>query len=405
MRTIIKSRQLVADAGKPPIPEGIVVVEGENILEIGTPDTIAVPPDSAVIDCTGDTVLPGLVDAHAHITADSSYRIPVMAHFEIDLPTAVLRGSMNLRKDLASGVTTMRTLGDRPGVERRFRDAIERGEIPGPRLVICARALGPSHGTARFLRASADGVDELTKCIRENVALGAQALKLFVTNVQTGDTFEDYLRGDLTTVPAYSKRELVAAVSEAHTLGMHVAGHTIGGPGMRWAMEAGIDSVEHANLLEEQDIECFVKYGTYLGDPNLQVFFDDETGFETFDTWQWGWWRERVVKAREQTRTYLPKAIEAGVKVCLGTDSTHASLWREAKHLTGIGASTQHALLAVTKNGAQLLGMADRVGTLEPGKLADVISVRGDPLEDITALRDVKLVMKAGRRYGHLSES
>lgn len=132
------------------------------------------------------------------------------------------------------------------------------------------------------------------------------------------------------------------------------------------------------------------------------MFFDDDVGFTSFDSWEYDWWRPKVVQAREQTRTYLPAAIEAGVKVCLATDSTHASLWREAKLLVDIGASPQDALLAVTKNGAELLGIADRLGTLEAGKLADIISVAGDPLVDMAALRDVRLVMKAGKRYESL---
>ena len=296
----------------------------------------------------------------------------------------------------------MRALGDRGDVERRFKDAIDRGEIPGPRLVVSIRGLGPSHGTARFLASPADGVEELTKRIRENFGMGAQVIKLFVTNVQRGQSYEDYLRGDLTELPAYSRPELCAAIAEAHGLGMTVAGHAIGGPGMRWAIEAGIDSVEHANLMETRDIELLVKHGACVSDPNLQLFFDDETGFEGFETWKHDWWREKVLEARERTARVLPRAIKAGVKVCLGTDSTHASLWREAKHLVGIGASTQEALLAVTKNGAELLRMEDQIGTLEPGKRADIISVQGDPLTDIEALRNVRLVMKDGQAYEHL---
>jgi imidazolonepropionase-like amidohydrolase len=326
----------------------------------------------------------------------------VRDHYLLDLPTAVLRGSMNLREDLAAGVTTVRTLGDREDVERRFRDTIERGEIPGPRLVISIRALAPSHGTARFLATQVDGMEPLKRAIRENFAMGAQVVKLFVTNVQAGDSSEDYLRGDLTGVPAYSREELVAAIDEAHTLGMTVAGHGIGGPGLRWAMEAGIDSLEHVNLIEEEDIEWVLKSGTFISDPNLQLFFDEETGFETRDSWRFDWWREKVIKSRHQTRYVMTKAIEAGVKICLGTDSTHGTLWKEAKHLVGLGISAQTALLAVTKNSAELLGMTDQIGTLAAGKCADVIALQGNPLEDIIALREVRMVMKDGKLFGNL---
>lgn len=402
MKTIIKSKQLIVDPEKPPIPEGVVIIQDDWIVDVGPLQSIEVPQDCKVIDCTEETVLPGLIDSHCHITANSQYKMPLKEQHTLDLPTTVLRGSMNLRSDLASGVTTMRTLGDVGKVELRFRDAINRGEIPGPRLVISIRALRPSHGTAPFLATSADGAEELKKMIRQNYSMGADVVKLFVTNVSNGDTDEDYRRGDLTKVPAYSREELFVAIGQAHDLGMKVAGHAIGGPAMRWAMEAGIDSVEHANMLEEQDIEYFVKYGTRLSDPNLQLFFDEETGFQARENYKQDWWRTKVIEAKRLTEKYMPQAIKAGVKVCLAVDSTHSFLWKEVKYFVHLGASNAEALLAVTKNSAELLGMEDSIGTIEKGKLADIISVKGDPLKDITVLKDVSLVMKGGQQYKDL---
>jgi len=402
MKTIIKSKQLIVDPEKPPIPAGVVIIQDDRIVDVGPLQSIEVPQDCKVIDCTEETVLPGLIDSHCHITANSQYRMSLKEQHTLDLPTAVLRGSMNLRSDLASGVTTMRTLGDVGKVELRFRDAINRGEIPGPRLVISIRALRPSHGTAPFLATSADGAEELKKMIRQNYSMGADVIKLFVTNVSNGDTDEDYRRGDLTQVPAYSREELFGAIGQAHDLGMKVAGHAIGGPAMRWAMEAGIDSVEHANMLEEQDIEYFIKYRTRLSDPNLQLFFDEETGFQARENYKQDWWRTKVIEAKRLTEKYMPQAIKAGVKVCLAVDSTHNFLWKEVKYLVHLGASNAEALLAVTKNSAELLGMEDSIGTIEKGKLADIISVKGDPLKDITILKDVSLVMKDGQQYKDL---
>lgn len=399
MTIAIKSKLLIVDPEKPPIQHGVVVVQGKHILAAGTPDQVEVPPDSRVLDCSEETVMPGLIDSHLHITANNAFRVPLFEHYTIDTPTAVIRGVTTLRSDLASGVTTARTLGDRQDVELRFREAIERGEIVGPRLVICIRALRPSHGTAKMLAYPADGPDEVRLRIRENFALGADVVKLFVSSVQNGETFLDYIHGDLTGVPAYSKEEIVAAVDQAKFLGMRVATHAIGGPAMRWAMEAGVDSVEHANLMDEQDLDYFERYGTYLSDPNLHLFFDDEIGFPSFDTWKYDWWRAKVLDARDRTARFLPEVVKRTGRVCLAGDSTHAFLWREAKYLVHLGCSTKDALLAITKNSAQLLGMADRIGTIEPGKFADVISVAGNPLEDITALRNVKLVMKGGRQY------
>ncbi len=153
MKTIIKSKQLIVDPEKPSIPEGVVIIQDDRIVDVGPSQSIKVPQGCKVIDCTEETVLPGLIDSHCHIEANNKYPMSLKEQYTLDLPTIVLRGSMNLRSDLASGVTTMRTLGGVGNVELRFRDAINRGEIPGPRLVISIRALRPSHGTAPFLAA------------------------------------------------------------------------------------------------------------------------------------------------------------------------------------------------------------------------------------------------------------
>lgn len=409
MKTIIKSKQLIFDPEKPPIPEGIVIIQDDKIVDVGSSQSIEVPQECKVIDCTEETVLPGLIDSHAHITLNGKYnrgpgeQMNIIKQSTLDLPTAVLRGSMNLRSDLASGVTTMRTCGDVGDIELRFRDTINKGEIPGPRLVISIRALRPSHGTAAFMAAAADGVDEIRKMVRQNFSMGANVVKLFVTCIVNGNTIEEYLRGAFGTQPAFTREELFAAIGEAHDIGMKVCGHAIGGLAMRWAMEAGIDSIEHGNILEDQDIEYFLKYGTRLSDPNLQLFFDEKTGFHLRNDYKHDWRRAKVIEAERLTVKYLPQLIKAGVKVSLAVDSSHGNLWKEAKYLVSIiGASEAEALLAVTKNNAELLGMEDSIGTIEKGKLADIISVKGNPLKDITVLKDVSLVMKDGQQYKNL---
>ncbi|MBN1318743.1 MAG: amidohydrolase family protein [Anaerolineales bacterium] len=401
--TIIKSKQLIVDSELQPIPGGIVIVQNDKITQVGAPESVEIPPDSRTIDCSEETVMPGMIDTHVHITAGSKYQQSLKEQRALDVPTAILRGSMHLRANLAAGVTTIRTLGDRDDFELRFRDAIESELIPGPRAVICIRALRPSHGTAPFLGVPADGPHELRKMIRENFSMGSRVIKLFVTNVCNGETADDYRRGDLGQMQAYSREELFAAIGEAHDMGLKVAGHAIGGPSMRWAMEAGIDSVEHANNLEEQDIEYFCKYGTRLSDPNLRLFFDEEVGFASREIYKYDWWREKVQESRYLTETYMPMALKAGVKICLAVDSSHGLLWREARCMVeNLGASTTETLTALTKNNAELLDMQDSIGTIEPGKLADIISVKGDPLADITVLQNIGLVMKAGKEYKNL---
>lgn len=302
-----------------------------------------------------------------------------------------------------SGVTTARALGDGTGfVDVILRDAIERGEAVGPRLLVAAQALRPSHGTSPEAAVVADGVDEVRRCVRQAIFHGADVIKLFISNISRGSSHIDYLKGDLTQVSAYSKEELVAAVEEARRSGVKVCGHCIGGDVVRWALEAGFASLEHANLIEE-DIPLFLKTGAYISDPNLILFFDPVRGFETptNKTHKWEdlpeWWHEKVRRSREQTRRVMSKALKAGVKFALGTDLNHTLLWLECKYfIEEIGATNMQALFAVTRDSAELLGLADEIGTLEEGKCADIICVDGNPLEDISALSRVQMVMRSG---------
>ncbi len=400
MTTVVKAKRLIFDVDESPIENGLVVIEGDRISTVGGSGDVAVPPEATVIDCGEDTVMPGLIDAHGHITMNLGRGGDIAAQSNLDLVEASLQGVANLRTDLAAGVTTMRTLGAPGLIEPRFKNAIARGEIDGPRLVIAIRLLRPSHGTASFVSTAVDGPDEIRKCVRETFSLGAEWIKMMVTNVMQGDTFEDYLRGDMTTVPSFSREEIRTVIQESHALGLKVAAHAIGGPAMRWAIEEGVDSVEHADILEEQDVEVFSSHLAYLSDPNLQLFCDPEERIlrRTYGRPTDKWWRERTDHAAETLRRYLPELVERGVKICLAVDSMHGCLWREVGHLAEITGSTQVALRAVTKNSAEMLGMAEEVGSLRPGFLADLISVASDPLKDPWALEHVKVVVQGGTR-------
>ena len=397
MRQIVECGRLIVEASKPGLVGGVLICEDGLITEVGTRDTVRYGSDSRVIDCSRWTVMPGLLDSHVHICADTTGEVSLEAAFTDEVARAVIRGVRNLRVDLESGVTTMRSLGEPEGLDQRFKNAVDVGSIIGPTLITCGRPLRPSHGTAGFLAVAADGEAAIRKMIRENFYHGARWIKLFVSNVMNGDRYIDYLQGDLTTTPAYSRKEIRAAIDEAHTLGLKVAAHAIGGPAMRWAIEEGVDSIEHANLLEEGDVELFVKHGTTLSDPNLQLFFDDVTGFHVHQNWQYDWWRAKVLDARERTRRFLPEALGAGVRICLGIDSNHPYLWKEVEHFVGLGATPYQALAAVTTNTATLLGLQDDVGVISKGKRADVIAIDGDPQADVKALQNVKLVLKGGK--------
>jgi len=395
---MVECGRLILEASQPAVVGGVMICEDGLISEVGTRDTVQLSGDGRVIDCSKWTVMPGLLDSHVHVCADTTGEETLEAALRDDVARAVLRGVRNLRVDLESGVTTMRSLGEPEGLGQRFKNALESGNVVGPRLITCGRPLRPSHGTAGFLAVAADGEEAIRRNVRESFYQGASWIKLFVSNVMNGDRYIDYRRGDLTTTPAYSRKEIWAAIDEAHALGLKVAAHAIGGPAMRWAIEEGIDSIEHANLLEEGDVELFVAHGTTLSDPNLQLFFDDTTGFHCHQDWQqYGWWREKVLDARERTQRFLPEALKAGVRIFLGIDSNPPYLWKEVQHFVGLGATTAEALAAVTTNTAALLGLEKQVGVIAPGMRADAIAVSGDPQQDVTALRQVRLVLQGGK--------
>jgi imidazolonepropionase-like amidohydrolase len=401
----IRSKLLVTATDAPPIPEGVLVVEDDRIVQVGRPEDVQVPEGAELIDCADQTVLPGLIDCHVHIAVGGATRPVSLVEQMCHTPEArrALRAGMNLRKDLAAGVTTMRDLGENSDIDIIARDAIAAGEIPGPRLLACGGGMRPSHSLSPA--ESVDGIEAVRATVRKRIAAGADVIKLFVTGVQRGEGYEARGKGTPMTVPGYSKAEMAVAVEEAHRVGIKVAVHALGGPAMRWAMEVGVDTIEHANLMEEDDIDLFLQTGAWLSCPNIRLFFDDEVGYVSRPSHRErpGWWHDYLQRTRRLMERVFPKAIDAGVRMVLCVDSSHGLLWKEAYWLVQLGATPMQAILSVTRYAAEVCDLQEKTGTLEPGKLADIISVLGNPLEDISCLRDVELVMKEGVRYDTLT--
>ncbi len=397
---VIKSNLLIDGTGSPAISAGVVCLdENGRICQVGSSDEVRIPPNSEIIDWSRYAILPGFVDSHTHLTLSHRSAKGLLGQFFHTSPSLLaIKGFLNLMCDLRSGVTTTRALGDgAEGLEITIRDAINRGEIPGPRILACVE-VRPSHGTGTK-RGGEDSIWEIRKAIRRGIREGADVVKVFATNIVPGNQEDDFRRGDLTIIPSYTKDEIVAAVEETHRVGLKVAVHALGGPALRWALEAGADTIEHAALMEEEDIEFFLKYGAYLSDPNLQLFFDEETGYEKSHFGQIvpQWWQTKVQHTRELMRRVMPKALKAGVKFILGSDPVHGELWREAVHFVKVlGASEMQAVQSLTKHSADALGLSEEVGTLEKGKIADLVAIEGNPLDNIEFLRNVKAVVKEG---------
>lgn len=402
MDILVKGAYLIDGTGAPPIHNGAVLVKDGMIAAVGPARAIHLPTSTAIVDCEDNTLLPGLINAHTHATLNPKRQTPMMEQGKADVATMALRAAHNLLLDLLSGVTFQRGLGEpAPFVDIALRNAIADGEIPGPTLLAAGRAFRPSHGTGSPIGWDCDGADALRKAVRENVAAGVDWIKLIITNTRYGETLDGFWRGDLVPISAYSRDEIRVAIDEAHNAGLKVAVHALGGAAMRWALECGVDSVEHANLMEHEDIERFLTSGAWISTPNLHLFFDPDSAFADGAPGcpSPDWWKTRVEKARENTRDMISAAMKAGVRIALGSDTLHGELWREAKMLTLLGAGNLDAIVACTKAGAELCDCADSRGTLSVGKAADIISTRGNPAEDIDSLGNVNLVMKSGKVY------
>jgi imidazolonepropionase-like amidohydrolase len=389
--TLVTGGRLIDGTGRPPIEGGAILIEDGRIKAVGRRAELDAPAGATVVDRGGETLIPGLVDAHTHASI-----IPGLGNQngQLRAPAAqsMLRAIPNVRKDLLSGVTTMRIVGEEHFLDIDLRDAIAAGRIPGPRLIVATRPIAATHGHGTALTAS-DGPEQIRKHIRENLRAGADLIKMFAT----GGTSSARAAADTCF---YSRDEIRLIVEEAHRDGRPVAVHAHGGPAIAWCVEAGVDTIEHGKLCTRQDFGLMRKAGTWLVS-NHAIGFHPE-GIEGGDG---GNPRimEKLAIARRRSPETFGFALESGVRWALGTDSMHGLLWFEAQKAVEFGATNEQAFAGVTRNAAEAIRMLDKVGTLEPGKCADIVSLRGDPLKDIAALREVGLIMKDGVRYDTLS--
>lgn len=387
----IKAQRVLDCTGRPPIERGVVLVASGRIAAVGRQDDVALPPGTEVIDCGAQTVLPGLVDAHSHASIVPGLGDQIGQLREPPAPQLV-RAVGNLRTDLLSGVTTMRVVGEEHFIDVELRQAIASGRLPGPRLLVATRPITARNGHGAALTFS-DGEDEIRRHIRENIAAGADLIKLFMTGGVSS-------KGTAARWYAYSQHEVEVAVEEAHRNNKPVAVHAHGGPGVRVCLEAGVDTIEHGKLCEMDDLIEMRHRGTWLVTNNAVSGHPD--GIEKGD----GHVPSIMAKlreSREKSHENFAAVLESGVRWALGTDSMHGLMWWEIAKVVEWGADPYDALRAGTQRAAQAIGLGDEVGTLEPGKAADLISVDGDPLADVTCLRRVGIILQNGRRRDGLS--
>ena len=374
-----------------------ILIEGDKVVSVGPAPGNQATSGAITINLPNATVLPGLIDAHTHLTGD-----PKNIGYQslgISVPRDALTGAKNARLTLQAGFTTVRNVGATGYSDVAVRDAINAGDIPGPRMLVSGPALSITGGHCdnnllpyeyhATSDGAADGIEAVQHKVREIIKYGADLIKICAT----GGVLS---KGDDPQASQYTLEEMKAIVADAHRLGRKVAAHAHGAQGIRWASEAGVDSVEHASYIDDAAIVELKKNGTYLV-PTLYLgdwFMENAEKNRVPDF--------LLVKAKAvmpAARKNVAHAFASGVKVAFGTDAAvypHGLNAHEFGVMVKLGLTPLQAIQAATVNDADLLGWSDKVGTIEAGKWADIIAVDGDPLKDVTTLEHVKLVMKGG---------
>jgi imidazolonepropionase-like amidohydrolase len=398
-RIAIKAGRLIDTKTGAVTNNAFVLIEGDKITAVG-PD-VTVPAEVEVIDLKDKTVLPGLIDCHTHMTFQpGNYYEDIFRKSPIDV--AVI-AHVYARRTLEAGFTTARDVGAGEFIDVALRNAINRGDVVGPRMQVATLTVGATgghgdtNGFSPYLKFGgfsglADGVDEIRKLIRLEVKYGADLIKMLAT---AGVLSEEESVG----APQFSQEEMNVIVEEAKMWGKRVAAHAHGAEGIKRAVRAGVTSIEHGSLIDDEGVKMMKERGTYL----VADIYNDDYILAEFA--KLGYPEKIIEKERMVGRTQrenFQKAAKAGVKLAFGTDAgvyPHGWNAKQFAHMVKWGLTPMRAIQTATINAADLLGWNDKVGVIAPGAFADIIAVDGDPLKDVTELERVKFVMKGGMVY------
>jgi imidazolonepropionase-like amidohydrolase len=380
---------------------GLVVVANGRIEAVSG----AVPAGVETIDLGDATLMPGFIDAHTHLTMDfdPDYNGAMLKDLQMTIAEKSIRATVNARKTLMAGFTSVRDVGSSDFIDVGLRNAINLGMTPGPRMLVAVHALGSTgghcddqdsfrHGVFGHESGIEDGVintpDEARRAVRFNIKYGADVIKTCASGGVLSPT-------DDVDVPQLSQEELTVLVEEAHTLRRKTAAHAHGAEAAKRAIRAGIDSIEHGTFLDDEALRMMHDRGTFLVPTLTTRVGMAESKFPPLV-------KAKADAAMKQQDVMLKRAVALGVKIALGTDAAvfpHGENALEFAFMAADGMTSAQALIAGTSFGAELLGLADKVGALKPGMLADVVGIPGNPLEDIKVTQQVIFVMKEGVVY------
>lgn len=398
----IKAGSLIDTVNGRVLKDQVIIIEGERIKAVGP--GLAIPEGADVIDLSNMTVLPGLSDAHVHISGDPTQGIGSRSTLSgVQLATT---SHVFARRTLFAGFTTVRDLGSVEFVSLALKRAIDAGSVAGPRMLVANYYIGATGSPADIgggspltgsklppeMTGVADGPDAVRQKVRWNIRLGADVIKF---GASSGVLSDEKVVG----VAKYTQEEMDALVDESTRLGVKVAAHSHGTDAIKMAVKAGVASIEHGSLIDDEGIRMMKQRGTYL---SADIYVSDyilseysKRGVEEIVLQ-----KERVVGQKQ--RENFKKAVEAGVKIAFGTDAgvyPHGMNGKQFAYMVQWGMTPMAAIQAATVNNADLFGMSDQIGSITAGKFADIIAVEGDPIANIKLLEDVKFVMKGGTIY------
>jgi len=370
-----------------------VLVEGERIVKVAE-GNVPIPKDACKIPLAGRMLLPGFIDCHVHLCLDGTPD-PVTLLMGEPLPLTTLKVAQFARQTLMAGVTSVRDLGGKDGIDLIIRDAIRSGLIPGPRMLASGRLICMTGGHGWQMGREADGPDEVMKAAREQIKAGADVVKFMATGGVMTPGVEPGSE-------QFTEEELRAGIQEAHKVGRKTATHAMGTQGILNALRAGIDSIEHGVFLDEETISLMVNRDVPLV-PTISALYHIESkgvaaGIPAFAV-------DKTLRLKPSHLESVRMAREAGVRVVMGTDAgtpfnVHGENLGELQRLVEVGYSPMEALESGTRIGAQVLRQEKELGTIEEGKLADLVVVDGNPLEEVGLLlktEAIRLVMQGGK--------
>ncbi len=405
----LKARRMYDGKSDQLVSPGIVVVKAGKIVAAGP--RAVVPAEARVIDLGDTTLLPGLMDAHTHLSfeATGDWQADELLSFKKEPTERVLDATRYTRATLQAGFTTVRDLGSSDAIDIGLRNAIARGVIVGPRMLVATKAISargghcdPTEGYRRGVlkepgieNGIGDGPDQMRAVVRYNAKYGADVIKVCASGGVLSET-------DKVDSAQLTQAELSAIADEAHALGKKVAAHAHGAEAAKRSVRAGIDSIEHGSFLDDEALDLMRAKGTYLvytPVPCILARLDSSKAPDAV--------KQKARAAVGAMEGTFKRALARGVKISFGSDAAvckHGTQGAQFEILTKLGMKPLAAIRTATSVNAQLLGVADRLGTLEVGKVADVIAVSGDPTKDITAMTKVVYVMKDGVQLRHVSE-